>query len=1200
MGNFVHLHLHSEYSLLDGACRISDIADKAIAEGQKAVAITDHGAMYGAVRFFDALTEKGIKPIIGCEVYVAPRSRFLKEGKADSSGNHLILLVKNKVGYKNLIYMVSKSFTEGFYTKPRIDLDLLRERHEGLIALSGCIAGRIPQYILSGETDRAEEYAVTLNGIFGEGNFYLEIQNHGIQDELRIASAIRAISRRTGIPMVATNDVHYLNKSDAQTQAVLMCIQTNSTVSEGRPSGFETDEFYFKSADEMEELFRDYEGAIENTVRIADMCDFKFEYGKLHLPTFPAENGLTHAQTLRKLTYEGLDTRLNNGSIHLGNRSREDYVKRIEYELPVIDEMGFDEYYLIVADFVKYAKENGIPVGPGRGSGAGSLVAFCIGITDVDPLEFDLLFERFLNPERTSMPDFDVDFCYDRREEVIEYVKRRYGKDHVAQIVTFGTMAARAAVRDVGRALGMPYSEVDAVAKLIPRELGVSIDGALKRGELKELYETNDRVKRLIDIAKKLEGMPRHASTHAAGVVITEKPTYEYVPLSVNGDNAVTEFDMDTDAKLGLVKFDFLGLRYLTIINDACESIREREIGFDISKIPLDDKKTFDLLTEGRTDGVFQFESAGMRQVLSQLKPTTIDDIIACIALYRPGPMSSIDTFIARKSGTDKTVYDLPELEEILKVTYGCIGYQEQVMMIFRKLAGYSYAHADVVRRAMSKKKESVMKAELDGFLEGTAKNGISEDIARKIFGDMAGFAKYAFNKSHAAAYGIISYRTAYLSAHYPLEYMAALLTSVLDNTVKLGEYIAFANKRGIKVLPPDVNESRMNFSVSGENIRFGLLAVRNVGRGFISSLLEKRKERKFSSFEDFITRMQGAELNKRTVEYLIKSGAFDSFGIKRSALIRSYEGIMDNESQRTRDNVAGQIDIFSDHSVMTERSAYKYPDVEEYSLKELLFFEKESAGIYFSGHLLDDYSEQEKAEKHDRIIDIVGTSDEDTDIDNVSPDYPDKKSVRIIGIINSKTQKNTKSGDPMAFFTVEDRTSEIEVVAFPRQYSEYSGIIFRDSAVSVEGTVSIREDEAPKIIMTKIAALVPNSAYSGRSGEVHVTSRSGADVSAHKQITGSSGSAAPDTGISSASRSDGSSGRVFVRVPSISDPMVERILKISSLNPGDFSLVIFDSSTGKYSNAEGHTVVASDRVIMRLIGIAGEKNVVVDRRGAK
>ena len=1058
MGEFVHLHLHTEYSLLDGAAKISEIADKAILEGQDAVAITDHGVMYGAVEFYTALKEKGIKPIIGCEVYVAARSRLFKEGKGDVSGHHLILLCKNAIGYKNLCYMVSRAFIDGFYMKPRIDMELLSMHHDGLICLSGCIGGKIPQLILAGSMDEAEAYAIELKELFGN-DFYLEIQNHGLDDERKVAYALRIIGEKHNIPLVATNDVHYIKRSDADIQATLMCIQTNNVITEGRPFGFETDEFYFKSTAQMKNTFAAFSGAIENTVKIAEQCNFDFEFDKLHLPDFKPEGGLSHKDKLRLDTYRGFEEKAEYGRFDFSAHGKEEYLERIEYELSVIDTMGFNAYFLIVSDFVAYAKKHDIPVGPGRGSGAGSLVAFCIGITDIDPIAFDLLFERFLNPERVSMPDFDIDFCYNRREEVIDYVKQRYGEDKVAQIVTFGTLAARAAVRDVGRALGMPCSRVDTVAKLIPREMNVTIESALLTKELKALYDNEEDVRNLIDISRKLEGMPRHASTHAAGVVMTEKPTYEYVPLSYSGTGVVTQFDMNTDARLGLVKFDFLGLRYLTVIKDTENEIRKTNPDFDISKIDFNDKKTFELLCEARTDGVFQIESGGMKQVLLRLQPSSLEDIIACIALYRPGPMDSIDKFIARKHGKEEVEYKIPQLKEILDVTYGCIVYQEQVMQICRSLAGYSYAHADLVRRAMSKKKASAMQAERDAFIAGCAERGISVMDAEEIFDEMASFANYAFNKSHATAYGVISYRTAYLKAHYPAEYFSALLTSVLDSATKLRSYIADAQRHGVSVLAPDINQSYDNFSVSGKNIRYGLLAIKNVGRNFAQAVINERNKKKFVSFDDFVRRMAEIDINKRTVEALIKCGVFDSLGVHRSALIASYEGIIDSEYNKRRNNIAGQLDIFSlaNSSDFASSESYSYPDLPEYTLRELLMLEKESSGMYFSGHMIDNYSLHVDSLGAERISDILEDAEES---ENNGKRFTDKQAVRIIGIINAKKTKVIKNGDTMAFIKLEDRYGEIEVIVFAKQYKNFSSEIFVENAVCIEGSISFEDGQ--------------------------------------------------------------------------------------------------------------------------------------------
>ncbi len=1153
MGDFVHLHLHTEYSLLDGATRISSIADRVKELGQDAVAITDHGVMYGAVEFYTALKEKGVKPIIGCEVYVASRTRHLKEGKGDSSGNHLILLCKNAIGYKNLCYMVSESFINGFYSKPRIDMDLLSTHHEGLIALSGCVAGRIPQYILSGSMAEAENYALKMKELFGE-DFYLEIQNHGLDDERRIAYGIKLISEKLEIPMVATNDVHYLERSDADTQAILMCIQTNNVITDGRPFGFETDEFYLKSGSEMKVLFSGFEGAIENTVKIAEKCNFDFEFDKLHLPDFKAEGGVSHRDKLRDDAYVGFEKKISEGKLAFSEHKRKEYEDRIEYELSVIDKMGFNAYYLIVSDFVSFAKKDGIPVGPGRGSGAGSLVAYLVGITDVDPIKFSLLFERFLNPERVSMPDFDIDFCYNRREEVIDYVKRRYGDDKVAQIVTFGTLAPRAAVRDVGRALGMPYNRVDPVAKLIPFA-SASIEEALNSSQLKELYLKDSEIAKLIDTSRKLEGMPRHASTHAAGVVITERPTYEYVPLSYSGTGVVTQFDMNTDARLGLVKFDFLGLRYLTVIMDAQKVIRDKIPDFDITKIPLDDTKTFALLCDSKTEGVFQLESGGMKQVLSKLQPGCLEDIIACVALYRPGPMDSIDSFIARKHGKEKVNYITPELKDILDVTYGCIVYQEQVMQICRNLAGYSFAHADIVRRAMSKKKSSAMQAERESFIFGCTDRGISEKAAEQIFDEMVGFAKYAFNKSHATSYGIISYRTAYLKAHYPAEYFSALLTSVLDNTTKVREYILDAAKHGVSVLPPDINKSGETFTIDGENIRFGLLAIKNVGKLFAASVIRERTKMPFRSFDDFVSRLIDSDINKRTVESMIKCGVFDSLGVTRSSLISVYEGILDSEHDKVRNNISGQMDLFSLGTASgSQMVSYSYPDYEEYPQRELLLLEKESSGMYFSGHLIDSYSKNIKDISPDSIADIIEELSDDF-ISSNKTKYSDKTKVTVCGIITAKTTKITKNGDAMAFITIEDKLGEIEVIIFAKQYKLCYEFTDEESAVKIVGTLSVEEGESPRLLLEAIEPLMTNSDYKGRKTEEL---------------------------------------RIFIKVPSIRDERVNRIYRIAALNRGEAKIVIFDDSTKKYSVMKDVSINPSDKVLAKFSEIFSESNVVL------
>ena len=1163
MGEFVHLHLHSEYSLLDGASRISLIADKAIRENQDAVAITDHGVMYGAVEFYRSLKAKGVKPIIGCEVYVAPRSRFQKEGRADSSGDHLVLLCKNTIGYKNLCELVSRGFTEGFYTRPRIDMELLSAHHEGLIALSACIAGKIPSLILAGSMDEAEKYALQMKSLFGE-DFYLEIQNHGMEDERKVAFALRLISEKCGIPLVATNDVHYLEKADADMQTALLCIQTGSTLAEGKPLGFESETYYFRSTEEMKALFASFPGAIENTVRIAEKCNFDFEFGKLYLPTFTPEGGVSHKERLRMDAYEGLERHIRNGRITFERHEKAEYLDRLAYELSVIDTMGFNAYFLIVSDFVSYAKRKDIPVGPGRGSGAGSLVAFCVGITDVDPIAYDLLFERFLNPERVSMPDFDIDFCYDRREEVIAYVKEKYGNDKVAQIVTFGTLAARAVVRDVGRVMGLPYATVDSVAKLIPRELNVTLASAMQRKELRALYESSPEIRKMLEISERLEGMPRHASTHAAGVVITELPLHNYVPLAMGNGSAVTQFDMTTVADLGLVKFDFLGLRYLTVIHDAERFVRRRIPDFDITTVPENDTKTFRLLCQGKTDGVFQLESQGMKAVLGRLAPGNLEDIIATIALYRPGPMDSIGTFIARKHGKEKISYKIPALAEILDVTYGCIVYQEQVMQIFRRLAGYSYAQADIVRRAMSKKKESVLLAEKERFVNGCASQGIETNLAEEVFDEMVSFAKYAFNKSHATAYGFLSYRTAYLKAHYPAEYFAALLTSVLSSTDKLRMYIADAQKLGISVLPPHINESDADFAVVDGRIRFGLLAVRNVGRAFAASVAAERRLGRFSSLDDFVHRLGGKELNKRTLESLIKCGAFDGLGASRASMLSCYENILDTEQGKARNNISGQMDLFSLASGQASGTsgAYEYPDIAEYPLKELLILEKESSGMYFSGHMLDNYSVYLSGIQRDLIADILADTSEEHN--SFETKYKDRGAVKIAGIVSAIRKKEVKNGDTMAFLRLDDQSGEIEVIVFSRQYAAFSSMLSEEVGILIEGTLSVEEGEGEsnqvRILLSSAALLESNDSMQNQPKETKKTN---------------------------------AAERICIKLPSLPDKRTDVLLRLSSLNPGASEILLYDASKARYSRMQGVYMEASDKVKARLYSLFGEENVV-------
>ncbi len=1185
MNEFVHLHLHSEFSLLDGACRIADIPKAAKKEGHHAVAITDHGAMYGVVAFYKACVDEGIKPIIGCEVYVAPNSRFNKSRERDSVNSHLVLLVKNEIGYRNLIYMVSKAYTEGFYSKPRVDMELLEAHSEGLVAMSACLGGYIPRCITAGNIKEADAHAMKLKEIFGKDNFYLELQDHGIPEQKIVNNALVSMAERLDIGLAATNDVHYLEKADAETQAILLCIQTNNVITNGRPIGFESDEFYYKSTDEMRELFGKYKDALSNTVKIADMCNFEFEFGKIHLPRYKPESELSPEEYLKKLSYDGFSSRIQRGHIKFDEKNSEEvYRERIEYELSVIFKMGYSEYYLIVWDFVNHAKSQGIPVGPGRGSGAGSLVAYLVGITDIDPIKFDLLFERFLNPERVSMPDFDIDFCYDRRDEAIEYVREKYGTDHTSQIITFGTMAARAAVRDVGRALGMSYADVDPVAKMIPQELKMTLKKALEGAELKELYESSPQVKKLIDTAAALEGMPRHASTHAAGVVITEKTITEYLPLAVNNGIPVTQFSMETVAELGLLKFDFLALRYLTIISNAEKLICEREPDFDISLIPIDDAESFQLISEGHTDGVFQLESGGIRQMLMQLKPESLNDIIAAISLYRPGPMDSIPKYIESRHDKDKITYRTPLLEPILNITYGCIVYQEQVMQIFREIADYSYGRADIVRRAMAKKKESAMEQERDDFIKGAKNHGIDNETASALFDDMASFAKYAFNKSHAAAYAVISYRTAYLKVHYPCEYISALLTSVIDNPLKISEYMTECQRYNVEVLPPDINESYDEFHTTADgNIRFGLLGLKNVGRQFVKNIVSERKKGKFESFEEFINRMSAYDLNKRSVEMLIKSGAFDRLGNKRSQLLHSYEEIIDMRSAYERNNLSGQLDLFSmqlaDESEPQSMSGFIYPDIDEYTPRELLALEKESSGLYFSGHMLDNYTKNIELINPDMIADIFASfekyDDEEADIsvDNIKYGknrYSDNQKVTVAGIITRRTDKSTKNGDRMAFITLEDRNSEIEIVVFPRILSKYSDTLTIDNVVSATGTLSVKEEESPKILLEKSASLYDNDSMPDKA---EIQSNQVNNVSEIKEKK---------------------KPRLFIKIDREGSKMFNRIVSLVDIFSGDTEVIFYDSQTQKYVKSENLRAVANDFLIKEISELIGAENVIL------
>ena len=1063
--NFTHLHLHTEYSLLDGACRIEGLMQRVKALGQTAVAITDHGVMYGCVDFYKAAKKAGVKPIIGCEVYVATRTRFDKVNRIDGS-NHLVLLCKNETGYKNLIKMVSAGFTEGFYNKPRVDHELLEEYHEGLICLSACLAGEIPQALLAGDYEKAKNLARYYEDLFGKGNYYIEIQDHRLDEQRTVLPLLVRLSRETGIPLVATNDAHYLEKEDSRMQHILICIQTNKTVNDDDVLEFGTDEFYVKSTDEMYELFSAWPEACENTNRIAEMCSFDFEFGVTRLPYFVAPDGMDNKEYFVKLCRDGLLRRY-------GADVPEDIRARLDYEISIIDRMGYINYYLIVFDFINYAKSQGIPVGPGRGSGAGSLAAYCVGITNIDPIKYNLLFERFLNPERVSMPDFDIDFCYERRQEVIDYVIRKYGADHVAQIVTFGTMAARAAIRDVGRVLDMPYGTVDGIAKLVPMEPKMTLTKALSISrELKARYDADPQVKELIDMSLKLEGMPRHASTHAAGVVITREAADEYVPLATNDGNPVTQFTMTTIEELGLLKMDFLGLRTLTVIDDAEKMIRKREPGFSMDAVPYDDQRVYAMLNAGETEGVFQMESGGMTQAVMGLQSKSLEDIIAIISLYRPGPMESIPTYIANRHNPGNVKYKTPQLEHILDVTNGCIVYQEQVMQICRELAGFSYGQADLVRRAMSKKKHDVMEKERQHFVHGNTEpghecagcvaNGISETVANAIFDDMSSFASYAFNKAHAAAYAVVAYQTAYLKRHYPREFMAALLTSVLDNTGKVIEYTAECQRMGIRVLPPDINASDAGFTVEGKDIRFGLLALKNVGRNLIATVVRERSGTPYRSLYDFCKRLHGTEINRRAVESMIKSGAFDNLEAKRRSMMDGVEGILKSVESEARRNLDGQIDLFGalDGEQESGRNVYKLPDSgEEYPYDILLQMEKEVSGLYLSGHPLDHYRPVIEKVSTCRISELVGENAHAYDEQNVT---------LVCTVVRTKTI-NTKAGGMMAFITVEDLSGSMEVLAFPKVLLAASEAVHDNAVVVIKGRVSYKEDEPSKLIADSI-----------------------------------------------------------------------------------------------------------------------------------
>ena len=1170
--SFVHLHVHTEYSLLDGFCRIDGLAKRVRELGQTAVAITDHGVMYGAVDFYRACKKEGVKPIIGCEVYVAPagRTRFQKVHEFDAESRHLVLLCRDEEGYRNLSYMVSKAFVEGFYIKPRVDMDLLRSHSRGLIALSACLAGEIPKRLVNGSYDAARDYALEMRDIFGEDGFYLELQDHGIRDQAVVNAGLLRIHEETGIPLVCTNDCHYLAPEDAESHDVLLCIQTGKLLEDENRMRYEPRRFYLRSTEEMERLFAQYPGALENTEKIAAACNLEFTFGKYHLPEFAVPEGETAQTYIRRLCEAGFRERYKG--------EKPEYRRQLDYELDMIEKMGFTDYFLIVSDFVRFAREQGIPVGPGRGSAAGSMVSYCLHITDIDPMKYSLYFERFLNPERVSMPDIDMDFGDTRRDEVVDYVRRKYGDDRVAQIVTFGTMAARGAIRDVGRVMNMPYAEVDAVAKQVPsgpQNLHITLDEALRLSKpLKELYDGDPQVKKLIDTAKSLEGVPRHASTHAAGVVITKNPVVDYVPLATNDDTVVCQYTMTTLEELGLLKMDFLGLRNLTVLADAVEMVKRQEPDFSLEDIPDDDQGVFEMLTQGKTSGVFQMESAGMTGVCVGLKPQSVEDLTAIVALYRPGPMESIPRFIACKHDPSLISYKHPALEPILSITYGCIVYQEQVIEIFRRLAGYSLGQADMVRRAMSKKKVKDIQRERGAFLHGDrsrniagcAANGIPADVAESIYDEIYDFANYAFNKAHAVCYAVVAYQTAWFKLHHPREYMAALLTSVLDSAEKVSEYINECRDMGIALLPPDVNRSRDSFTVEPEGIRFGLVAIKNIGRGFIQAVVRERERGgDFTGFQDFCERMYDSDINKRAVENLIRAGAFDGFGARRSQLIAVHDKLLDSIGASRRQNVEGQLDFFGMSSGATQRRSVEMilPDIPEYAPEELMRQEKEVTGLYLSGHPMAAYRDVARRAGAVHIAAI----NEDFAQEGGPTSFRDEQRITVAGIVTAYRTKATRSGSLMAYATVEDDTASIELLCFSRTLEKYGRLLGEGSAVLIQGKLSVRDEKPPQILCDEVRSLtghqsggpVPEPSAPERQG------RPGVQVLEGKVL--------------------------WLRVPSKSHPALAHINRVISMFPGQTPARLVFTDTGKRM---GTTCLLGKSLVEELVEALGKENVVI------
>ena len=1153
--SFVHLHVHTEFSLLDGACRIRDLPGIVKAMGQTACAVTDHGVMYGAVDFYRACKAEGVKPIIGCEVYVTPqgRTRFDKVHELDAESRHLVLLCENEEGYRNLSYLVSMGWTEGFYIKPRIDLELLRQYSGGLIALSACLAGEIPRRLRNGEYENAKAYALELSHIFGPDRFYLELQDHGIRDQAIVNQGILRIHRETGLPMVCTNDAHYLRKEDAEAHDVLLCIQTGKTIDDENRMRYEPRNFYLRSEAEMAALFAGYEGALENTSKIADMCNLDFSFGKYHLPEFRLPEGYDSFSYLKKLCDEGYRERYGTD---------DQYRDQLRYEQDMIEKMGFTDYFLIVSDFVRYARSAGIPVGPGRGSAAGSMVSYCLHITDIDPMKYNLYFERFLNPERVSMPDIDMDFGDTRRGEVVDYVRRKYGDDHVAQIVTFGTMAARGVIRDVGRVMNMPYADVDVIAKQVPAGPGalhITLDDALRLSKpLREMYESDPTVQKIIDTAKGLEGMPRHASTHAAGVVITRNPVDTYVPLAKNDEAVVTQYTMTTLEELGLLKMDFLALRNLTVLDDAVQMVRSHTPDFDLHAIPDDDPETFQMLSDGRTCGVFQMESAGMTGVCVGLRPKDIEDITAIIALYRPGPMESIPRFISSKHNPDSVSYKHPSLVPILSNTYGCIVYQEQVIEIFRRLAGYSLGQADMVRRAMSKKKMKDIQREREAFLHGDpdrgitgcTANGIPQDVAESIYDEITDFANYAFNKAHAVCYAIVAYQTAWFKCHYPREYMAALLTSVLDSQGKIAEYIAECRSLGIRLLPPDINQSGPDFTVAGRDIRFGLAALKGVGRGFTNAVLARRQaDGPFTSFPDFCQRLLDEDLNKRVLESLIRAGAFDAMGVRRSQLLDAYEQLIDSLTRNRRKNLEGQFDLFSLGQEKPEPVELVLRDLPEFSQEELMTMEKEVTGLYLSGHPMDAYRDTVRAQGAVPIASVL----EDFAQEEGPTQFQDGQRILLAGVVAAAKTKTTKNNSLMAYVTLEDDTGSLELLVFSRVLEESGSYLQVNLPILTEGRISVRDEKAPQLMCDRVTPL--------------------------SQVPEPAGAAAP------------LSGKLYLRFARSDDPLLTRVRNLFVLFPGQQTAVLYLADSKRRLGAR---CLLHPALLQELKELLGEENVVL------